>query len=453
MSGVVDVKFAEMESNLPADFSVGIINNEYSLPIVFENVGKNGKTEFPERLKWAIQDYIPGPALDPTPEPTPDPLPDGYTLLEYIESSGTQYIDTGYKATTDNLRISIEFAYTSVAAAQSIFGAQSSTGAPYGVIPYTAAASTPMLYVASSSRILSVSVSAEVFNIWDLTAANGTATWVYNGTTQTASYSGTPNQEYPYFIFANNMGGTAGQMCSAKLKSMQMYDNGALVRDFIPCIDPTGEIGLFDTVGSKFYGNAGTGVFVAGRLPVDLPDGYTQLEYLQSDGSQYIDTGFVPNQNSRITLDYQNEGTSFASLCGSQAAANTSSLLFYLNSTTVYPQYGDCKLAAYEIAETTSNRLIYDLSASGAKVGNNSVSVSAANFSAGCNAMLFVVNIGGTLDARKAVGKLYSCQIYDNGNLVRDYVPCKNPSGVYGLYDMVTETFYTNAGSGSFTGA
>ena len=47
--------------------------------------------------------------------------------------------------------------------------------------------------------------------------------------------------------------------------------------------------------------------------------------------------------------------------------------------------------------------------------------------------------------------KLYSCDIYDNDVLVRDFVPCKNPSGVIGLYDVVNGVFYQNAGTGEFT--
>ena len=48
-------------------------------------------------------------------------------------------------------------------------------------------------------------------------------------------------------------------------------------------------------------------------------------------------------------------------------------------------------------------------------------------------------------------GKIYSCQIYDNGSLVRDYVPCINNDGTIGLWDDVNSVFYGNAGTGSFT--
>ena len=41
--------------------------------------------------------------------------------------------------------------------------------------------------------------------------------------------------------------------------------------------------------------------------------------------------------------------------------------------------------------------------------------------------------------------------IYDGENPVRDFIPCKSPSGEIGFYDIVTAEFYGNAGSGVFT--
>ena len=50
------------------------------------------------------------------------------------------------------------------------------------------------------------------------------------------------------------------------LYSCQIYDNGTLVRDFVPCINGSGEVGLYDLVGKQFYGNAGTGVFTGSEV-------------------------------------------------------------------------------------------------------------------------------------------------------------------------------------------
>ena len=68
--------------------------------------------------------------------------------------------------------------------------------------------------------------------------------------------------------------------------SCQIYANGNLIRDFVPCVDFTGNAGLYDLVGGKFYGNAGTGSFTAGPVvtwdepeePTETLDPYTWYE-------------------------------------------------------------------------------------------------------------------------------------------------------------------------------
>ena len=51
-----------------------------------------------------------------------------------------------------------------------------------------------------------------------------------------------------------------------KLYSFKIYNNGTLVRDFVPCYSVyDGENGLLDIVNSVFYENAGTGEFLRGE--------------------------------------------------------------------------------------------------------------------------------------------------------------------------------------------
>ena len=46
---------------------------------------------------------------------------------------------------------------------------------------------------------------------------------------------------------------------------------------------------------------------------------------------------------------------------------------------------------------------------------------------------------------------MYYCKAWESDTLIRNFVPCKNASGVIGLYDMVGRQFYANAGTGAFT--
>lgn len=47
------------------------------------------------------------------------------------------------------------------------------------------------------------------------------------------------------------------------------------------------------------------------------------------------------------------------------------------------------------------------------------------------------------------IGNIYSLKLYQGDTIYRNYIPCKNASGTVGMYDLETETFYSNAGSGS----
>ena len=46
--------------------------------------------------------------------------------------------------------------------------------------------------------------------------------------------------------------------------------------------------------------------------------------------------------------------------------------------------------------------------------------------------------------------KLYSCKIWNDNILVRDFIPVLNKAGVPCLYDKVEEKFYYNQGEGEF---
>lgn len=66
------------------------------------------------------------------------------------------------------------------------------------------------------------------------------------------------------------------------LYSCQIYDNGTLIRDYIPCQTTAGEIGLWDDANSVFYGNAGTGAFSAGPVVAVIPDAPSNLQQTMS---------------------------------------------------------------------------------------------------------------------------------------------------------------------------
>lgn len=114
----------------------------------------------------------------------PITLPAGYTKLEYIASTKTQHIDTGYVMKSENMRVVMKFAYTAAHSDSTLFGSETSgvTGSgEYSICPYGA----PQFFVGGSKALSAAYAPAlnEIVTL-DVQAANGTLTDIWNGTTQ-----------------------------------------------------------------------------------------------------------------------------------------------------------------------------------------------------------------------------------------------------------------------------
>ena len=86
--------------------------------------------------------------------------------------------------------------------------------------------------------------------------------------TVTIAYTGTFTCANSLYIFACNTGGKADlKTKGVRIHSLVVYDDDNAVRNFIPARHKeTGEIGMYDGVELKFYKNAGTGKFIAGKV-------------------------------------------------------------------------------------------------------------------------------------------------------------------------------------------
>lgn len=189
-------------------------------------------------------------------------LPFGYTRLNYIQSSGTQYIDTGYKATSENYQIKCKFATTNDEINTVIFGGGASTDTISALLQ-----STNQIrfyvgsgYVSNTTATFTRGAECEL----ECHANTGAFTVNLNGVAYTGSYSETINKDWPLFIFANNVSGTASQFSSIRLYAFQIYDNGNMVRNLIPCVNANNVAGMYDMVNGVFYPSNSDAQFVAG---------------------------------------------------------------------------------------------------------------------------------------------------------------------------------------------
>ena len=409
-------------------------------------------------------------------------LPDGYTQLEYIQSNGgAHYIDTGFKP-NQNTGIIAKFQLLSSTGNQTpIFSRTSRNVASFGVFldsnsKWTADYGT-LRYTNSSigaQTLINLNFDKNVVKL-------NNDSYTFDAQT----FQGSSNLT----IFGMNTGGTVANNARMNFYSCEIYDNGTLIRSFIPCKNPSGTIGLYDIVNSKFYTNVGSGgTFTAGpevpkfmgisinclgsnkvvdiddvqlqELSKDtewifqfvsgptLPSGYTELEYIQSSGSQYINTGFKPNQDTKIsiTVDFPLSGTTW--LYGGRTSANSNSLGFLCESGSRYRFDYASSTNALTIKPT--GKFTIDSDKNKCYINGELVfTATYTTFASPVNMYIFNNNNNGSLSGGSSA-KLYNCSIYDNGVLIRNFIPCKNESGTVGLYDSVNNQFYQNDGSGTF---
>ena len=378
-------------------------------------------------------------------------LPEGYTKLDYIQSNGAQYIDTLCKWTSEKTKVEIGFEYTGTPNAVSLFGSEVS-GAQYSGVPWGDSANSFQIFIGTSKSLLQTSVLMDAHYDLALSTDSGVVSINLNGVEQSSAYSGSVQNGTNIMIFANNVSGAASQKSSLKLKYCRMYQDDALILNFIPVLDGDGVACLYDFASNACFYNAGEGSFFYTEKR-QLPEGYVQLYYIQSDGAQYVNTEIAPNNNTRVVMDFQyTEATGYNFAFGtrtSSGAADRFAMMLYSVGNTLRSDYGS-DVIYFDAAVNGLFRHIVDKNKSVCVIDGVSVTNAKASFSCPYPIYLFALNNGGTA-ADYARVRVYSCKIYDNDVLVRDYVPCVDEAGKVGLYDAAEGKFYANAGSGSFT--
>lgn len=174
------------------------------------------------------------------------------------------------------------------------------------------------------------------------------------------------------------------------------------------------------------------------------------VEYIQSSGTQYIDTGFKPNNNTRVVMDIQATKTGTWGCFGARKNNRIDSFTVWMTSTTAFRSDFDSDQNQINVSSVL-NRVVIDKNKNICKVGTKSTTNTSVTFQAPVNLLLLAVNHNGEPDGRNLSAKLYSCQIYDNDILIRDYAPVIDPDGVPCLYEKLSEQYVYNSGTGSFT--
>ena len=210
-------------------------------------------------------------------------LPEGYTELQYIESDGTQYIDTGIKLdSTDKVHIVATPGEITGEKSRYFFGVFDSTYG-FGYNYNYRGATYPVWANSSSTNISDFTTQANTQYDIEMSSAG-----VYVNGTLKASVSGTfTGDKTAYLLWAN---GTSQNPFIGKLHQAQIWKNNTLVLDLVPVkktVGGTTVYGMYNVLDNNpetaFYGNKGDGEFIAG--PVSCGNGGTLREYASATGT------------------------------------------------------------------------------------------------------------------------------------------------------------------------
>lgn len=183
---------------------------------------------------------------------------------------------------------------------------------------------------------------------------------------------------------------------------------------------------------------------------MSLPSGYKRLEYIKYSGTQYIDMGCKATQNTKIEAKFHNEQSANSAVFGADKAWTQDSFGIWINDKIAVPVVGTVSGTigiSYSSAYDTFTLDKNTLKLNGGTIWTAS-GVSA--FQTPTNVCLGAVNRSGDV-SEKFVGKMYYCKVWENGTLIRDFIPCQNRAGNVGMWDDVNSVFYGNAGTGTFT--
>lgn len=191
-----------------------------------------------------------------------------------------------------------------------------------------------------------------------------------------------------------------------------------------------------------------------------LPSSYTAVDYLQSTGTQWIEMGVAPNQNTKAVLKIKiNTFTSRgASLIGSRTDINsddqfTTYLDDYGGTRFLFRMDGQPKTTSW--TGLTTNK-IYIVTLSGTEM-KAELEDGTAVFSKTFSVPDFTSTVTMALFRSKGVsgayfqGRIYSCKHYSGDELIQDFVPCLDTDSVPCMFDLVSRKPFYNVGTGSFT--
>ena len=227
-----------------------------------------------------------------------------YTQVEWLGATGTQYIDTGVK-TNSTMKVVANLTIVDTTGTQVFSEGSAGHYVNLGLMSHSGYYRGRCRNGAGTNMDIASTVACGdgVFHNFEVSQAGGF--WIDGtkiGDFQSYTYTGS----YNLFLYAMNSNGNpvSGTFCSGKIKRLKIYDNGTLVRDFIPAIRNSDSVaGMYDLANGTFYTNAGTGTFTTGdEGPQPNPDVPVPVQTVTGEQTIAISDGGSNSKELEVNL-------------------------------------------------------------------------------------------------------------------------------------------------------
>lgn len=191
------------------------------------------------------------------------------------------------------------------------------------------------------------------------------------------------------------------------------------------------------------------------RLPYDA-----EVEYLQSSGTQWINTGVVPNTATGCSIRFGRYASSVTTYVpiGSRTSGGNDRWWINPNSTAnglaVFFGRGAAYQQNWPHALDTMYTATMNFQGNGLFTFNAQSVRAQGSLTGACPIWLFGANVSGSLSLSPSGIRIAYSKLTQGSVIVRDYIPVRVGSGssaVGYMYDKVSGTLFGNAGTGSFT--
>ena len=169
---------------------------------------------------------------------------------------------------------------------------------------------------------------------------------------------------------------------------------------------------------------------------------YSRVSYIKFTGEQIVDTGIICNQNTKIKVVFTREKSSQHYILGVASSNSKASVTMFCGGNW---RFGDKATSKIPI---TNEEMIYSgiLDKSQITITSSKTAISDVNDFIAVGSLLLgsCRNSDGTTGIPQYTGKIYSLEIWQDGQLVVQLLPVINKEGKYGFLNTVSNFFLTS---------